>query len=107
MKVLPNTKYIEQLADGDVQFMQSCITVLKTEFVIDTDAYFEQFKQQEFYLCAKLVHKLKHKLLMLGLEGLCERIAVYEEELKQANTDFHLEFEKQIKEIKIYLNTLG
>jgi len=66
----PNLNYIEALSGGDITFKAKLIEVIKNEFPKESEAYFSNITQKNHQKAADDVHKLKHKISILGLEKL-------------------------------------
>lgn len=102
----PNLEYIKQLAGDDVAFEQKFIAILKDEFPVEKQEYIKTLQEGKTNETALLVHKLKHKLNILGLENAYRLAVTYEEELKMENTALKEEFSSILETIESYLKTL-
>lgn len=102
----PNLKYIKQLAGDDVAFEQKFIAILKDEFPVEKQEYIKTLREGKTNETALIVHKLKHKLNILGLENAYRLAVTYEEELKMENTALKKEFSGILDTIESYLKTL-
>ena len=102
----PNLAYIKEISGGDVEFEQSIIAVLKKEFPEEVKSFQGYFDNKNYLEAANLVHKIKHKISILGLkEGL--RIATnFETQLKKAEVALYSEFVNILNKIHVYLNGL-
>lgn len=92
MKETPNMSYIHQLSGGEKEFENRLIAILKREFPIEKETYENNLQKSNYQLCAENVHKLKHKISILGLEQGYEFAIKYEEELKTGNPKLSKEF---------------
>ncbi|NER12769.1 Hpt domain-containing protein [Leptobacterium flavescens] len=63
----PNLLYIDDLAGNDSMFKQKLIQVIKEELPEEIKIYLENYDKGEFVKAAQNVHKLKHKISILGL----------------------------------------
>lgn len=88
----PNLEYIVQLADGDTEFEQQFITILKEEFPKEKKAYLKSIKENNLAEAGQLVHKLKHKCNILGMENAYRLSVKFEDDLKANNIDRNVEF---------------
>jgi HPt (histidine-containing phosphotransfer) domain-containing protein len=102
----PNLTYIRELSDGDKVFEQQLITILKKEFPGELLAYQKNIKNNNFLETAQNVHKLKHKISILGLEKSYEIASEFEKELKREMKSNQFYFEKVLAQISLYLNTI-
>ncbi|OIQ20368.1 Hpt domain-containing protein [Lacinutrix sp. MedPE-SW] len=102
----PNQTYINSLSGGDEIFKQKLIEVIKKEFPEEKQIYFENFNANNFALAANNVHKLKHKISILGLEKSYDIAVTYENNLLEGSTNKKEEFETILKTISNYLETL-
>ena len=99
----PNLSVIQEISEGDSDFENSILEILKKEFSEEANQYNEYFTQQNFEETSNTVHKLKHKISLLGLKNGLELAAVYEKELKEGKTEFHEKFSEILSKINVYL----
>lgn len=78
----PNLNYIKELAEGDKAFEAKLIAVLKKELPEELEEYMNNFRKKNFLKTAENVHKLKHKISILGLTKGYEEAALYENDLR-------------------------
>ena len=102
----PNKSYIKSLSGGNIEFEKKLITVIKSEFPIEKETYLKNITAKKYIETAENVHKLKHKISILGLEKSYEIAAQYENELRENNTNLKDEFDTILKTITDYLITL-
>lgn len=67
MEQQPNLNYIKELSGGDVHFEQKFIKVLQEEIPLEKTTYISCISEQKYKETGDLVHKIKHKLSILGL----------------------------------------
>lgn len=79
----PNLDYIKTLSDGDEQFEAKIISVLKKELPAEIEEFKKSLKDMDFVKSAENVHKLKHKISILGLTKAYEEAASFENDLKK------------------------
>ena len=104
--MIPNSSYIDSLSGGDPVFRQKLIDVIIKEFPEEKEAYYTSYKANNYTKSAGNVHKLKHKISILGLEK-SYRIAVdYENNLKEGKTDLQDKFEDILNTMTDYIATL-
>lgn len=102
----PNRTYLEQLSGGDVAFEKQIISILKKEFPEEVLEYQNSIKNDNFLKTAENVHKLKHKISILGLEKGYELATDFEKELKNEMNTLQVSFEKVLNQISSYLSTI-
>ncbi|NER11595.1 hypothetical protein SAMN06265375_10335 [Muriicola jejuensis] len=102
----PNLTYIKQLAGGDKTFEDKFITILKDEFPLEKEEYYNALHSERFKDTAMIVHKLKHKLNILGLEKGYGTAVQYEEELLAGKSSLSGAFEEILQTIDAYLKTI-
>lgn len=102
----PNFSYIDDLAGGDIEFRDKLLSLLKKELPGEIDLYVKTISEKDFKKSAEAVHKIKHKITILGLEETYNAAVKYEEELKEGNAEFHKEFFEILKNMTIFLEKI-
>lgn len=102
----PNLSYINNLSGGDKVFEDKLITIIKAEYPLEKDIYFKNIESNNFKETAENVHKLKHKISILGLEKSYEVANNFEENLKENSLAGKEEFENILNMITDFLATL-
>ncbi|MFB9052769.1 Hpt domain-containing protein [Formosa undariae] len=102
----PNLSYIKSMSGGDLAFEQKLIDIIKLEFPEEKTVYYVNLNARNFKLTAENVHKLKHKISILGLEKSYEIAVAFEENLLQGNTTLNDQFESILNTITNYLQKL-
>lgn len=100
----PNLDYINNIAGGDEEFKQQLIAILKKEFPIEKELFLSNFNQKEYKQASENVHKIKHKLSMLGLTKEEALASTFEDNLKENNTGLHKKFINCLTKVSNYLN---
>jgi len=90
----PNFTYINSLSRGDKAFEAKLVAVIKAEFPIEKATYIKNIQEKNYKEAAENVHKLKHKISILGLD---------ENNLKENTSTLKEEFEKILQTITDYL----
>ncbi|MFC4633537.1 Hpt domain-containing protein [Dokdonia ponticola] len=103
---LPNLSYIDQLSAGNISFKEKLITVIKEEFPDEKEVYLANIQTKNYKEAAENVHKIKHKISILGLEKSYEIARTFENNLKEGNTDLKEDFKNILHVISEYLITL-
>lgn len=99
----PNLNYIKELSGGDIEFEQSIINVLKIEFPQEYDLFTNNFEKGNYIEAADNVHKIKHKISILGLNKGLLLASEFEKNLKSNDIKLHKEFLKVLDKIHVYL----
>lgn len=102
----PNLSYIHSMSGGDKSFENKLIDIIKKEYPEEKAIYLENISVRNFKLAAENVHKLKHKISILGLEKSYETAVAFENNLLEGNTTLSNEFESILTTITNYLNQL-
>jgi HPt (histidine-containing phosphotransfer) domain-containing protein len=106
MKERANLNYIEKLSGGDKAFQVKLIGIIKSEFPEEVRIYHDNLKSNNYELAASNVHKIKHKISILGLEkgyGIAEE---FENDLHRNDTHLSNEFNEILESIFSFLDTL-
>ena len=106
IKETPNLNYIEQLSGGDLSFQNKLIGIIKTEFPEEETIFLNNVKSNNFKEASENVHKLKHKISILGLEKSYEVAANFENNLLENSAEGKEDFEIILKTITNFLATL-
>ncbi len=102
----PNLSYIKELADGDAEFEADLIAILKKELPKEKEAFIESIRKQHYQNSAEHVHKIKHKISILGLEKSYVFAIDFEEELKNDNPTKYDTFLSILQNMEEFLMTL-
>ncbi|OUR98352.1 histidine kinase [Flavobacteriales bacterium 33_180_T64] len=102
----PNLSYIYSMSGGDKAFEQKLIVIIKDEFPEEKNVYFQNISAKNYKLAADNVHKLKHKISILGLEKSYEIAGAFENNLLEGHTKLQKEFESILTTITNYLQHL-
>ena len=102
----PNLTYMLKLSDGDKSFETQLISILKTEFSREKKIFSKSISANDFDQTAEIVHKLKHKISILGLEKGYKLAGDYENNLRENNKSLTLEFSNVLDVISNYLKQI-
>ena len=102
----PNLSYINTLSGGDETFKNKLITIIKTEFPNEKVIYFKNIESKNFKEASENVHKLKHKISILGLEKSYAIAVDYENNLKTNSLEGEVDFNIILQLITDYLETI-
>lgn len=101
-----NLSYIESMSGGDKAFEQKLIDIIQKEFPEEKEVYFNNINAENFKEAAENVHKLKHKISILGLVKSYEVAVDYENNLIDNSTKGKEDFESILQLMTDFLETL-
>ncbi|TRO63342.1 Hpt domain-containing protein [Christiangramia sabulilitoris] len=93
----PNLSYIHQLSGGDKAFEARLMEVVKRELPEESQTWRDNISSGNLDDAASSVHKLKHKISILGLEESYRFAETYEDELREGFNIRQEEFEKLLQ----------
>lgn len=102
----PNLSYIKKLSGGDVAFENQMIAIIKEEFYEERKVYLNNLESKNFEETAENVHKLKHKISILGLENSYSVAVDYENNLRDNDAQLSEAFEAILTKMESFINTL-
>jgi HPt (histidine-containing phosphotransfer) domain-containing protein len=102
----PNLNYIDEISHGDEHFKNKIISLLKEELPQEIKAYQDNFKAENYEAAAGNVHKLKHKIAILGVPKAQIITSQFERNLKNNNPTLNLDFDTIIKNISKFVENL-
>jgi hypothetical protein len=102
----PNFSYLNSFTGGDKAFEEKILTLIKKEFPEERDIYLNNIVINKFDLAANNVHKLKHKISLLGLEESYGLASQHELNLIDGNNNLHENFTKILDIMARFLNEL-
>jgi HPt (histidine-containing phosphotransfer) domain-containing protein len=90
----PNLNYINDLAGGDDSFRAKLIGVIKSELPGEIAEYRDNLEASNFNAAANNVHKLKHKISVMGMEKSYYLAETFENNLRENDAQKASEFDK-------------
>lgn len=102
----PNLAYLEELARGDESLRKRLVDIIKNEFPEEKEAYYKTLKNKDYKKTEENVHRLKHKIIILGLEESYKIANKFEHDLRELNLDRVKDFDKILTAISSYLKTI-
>ena len=102
----PNLSYIDSLSGGDEAFKNKLISIIKAEFPQEKAVYVKTITSNNFKEAAEIVHKLKHKISILGLEKSYEVAVNFENNLLEKSKTGQVEFENILQIMTDFLTTI-
>lgn len=90
----PNLNYINDLSGDDLIFRAKLIATLKKELPEETAQYENSMKNSALKEAAGVVHKIKHKISIMGMEKSYYLAEEFENNLKNQSAVLKPEFDK-------------
>ena len=81
----PNLDQVDLICGKNMVYRKRLLNVIKRELFLEAANYKENFKSGNFMECSENVHKLRHKISILGLEDAYYFALTYEEDLRIFN----------------------
>lgn len=103
MKEQPNLSYIHQLSGGDKVFEDKLMSVVKRELPEEIFSYRTSIFEKNLLKASSCVHKLKHKISILGLEKSYYFAESYEEDLREGSNTGQQEFEEILQRMLTFI----
>lgn len=102
----PNLSYVDELARGDETVRKTLIDVIKSEFPEEKEDYYKSLEDKEYKKIEENVHRIKHKISILGLEKSYEKANTFEHNLREESLVGFEDFEKILTAISAYIETI-
>ncbi|MCW4470820.1 Hpt domain-containing protein [Flavobacterium sp. MFBS3-15] len=102
----PNLIYIDSLSGDDFEFKAKLIATLKRELPLEVENYNESANNRNFFEMAAIVHKLKHKISILGMEKSYYLAEEFEDNLKKQSAVLKPEFDEVIASLQDFTASL-
>ena len=102
----PNLSYIEELSGGDNAFKEKLIAIVKKELPREISDYKTNIEAASYEKAAENVHKLKHKISILGLEEAYYMAMDYEEDLRNERLECQSKFEAILLQMSQFIELL-
>ena len=99
----PNLNYIKELSGGDLVFEENILNVLKKEFPEECSLFNKNFEKQDYNELANNIHKLKHKVSILGLKKDLALSSQFEKDIKKGDVKLYQDFVNILNKIHVYL----
>ncbi|MBT8316502.1 MAG: Hpt domain-containing protein [Lutibacter sp.] len=106
MSEKPNLNYLHEISGGDDEFEKKLLEIVKKELPNEINSYKKFLNENNFKQASELVHKIKHKISILGLEKSYQVAIDYEENLKIDNLNLKKEFEEILNSMVCFIKTV-
>lgn len=103
MAEIPNLDYIKEISGGNEEFEKKFLSIIQLEFPKEKEDYSNLLSSGQLEESAKVVHKIKHKLGILGLSNGYKMAIRYEEDLKIGNTALKDDFEDILTAVEEFI----
>jgi HPt (histidine-containing phosphotransfer) domain-containing protein len=102
----PNLEYVDSLARGDESVRKILINTIKMEFPKEKEDYDISLKNKDYKKIEENVHRIKHKISILGLDKSYEKANEFEHNLRENSLSGIRDFEKTLIVISEYIKTM-
>ena len=99
----PNLNYIKKIASGDEEFQNKILNIIRKEIIHESQEYKNLLDQKEYKKLGQLIHKIKHKMNILGMESSVQIANQIEYDLRSNNISNLYKIELIIVQIKQFL----
>lgn len=103
MNETPNLNYIDTLSNGNVLFTKTLLDIIKKELSQEIETYQLHLKNRDLTKTAADVHKLSHKIRILGLEKSWQIAEDYREGLFKNNLKLKSNFESILTAMLLFI----
>ncbi len=100
----PNLSLIKEISGNDIEFENNILNIIKLEFPEEVKLFKTNFEEKKYIEASNNIHKIKHKISLLGLKKGLETASAYEIELKEGNIKLHPNFIEILDKIHVYLS---
>ena len=102
----PNLNYIKDLAGDDLVFQNQFIDIIRTELPLEVMQYKDNIDKLRLREASEDVHKIKHKINILGLTDSYKIANSHEEELREGNAGKQSDFISILVVMQKFINTI-
>ncbi|TVZ27835.1 hypothetical protein JM83_2900 [Gillisia sp. Hel_I_86] len=106
MKEQPTVTEINKICGDNLNYRERLILVIKNELISEVEVYKKNISMENYIECAENVHKLKHKISVLGLEKSYELAVLFEQDLRNSDLKRKNDFDKILKSMLIFTSQL-
>jgi HPt (histidine-containing phosphotransfer) domain-containing protein len=102
----PTLSTIKEIALGDGEFENKLLSIIKRELPAEIELYQQNYANKDYLLVAGNVHKLNHKISILGLKEGNLKAVKFENELRDGNCGLKKEFDGLLEKMTQFLNDI-
>ena len=103
MTEVPNLNYIKEVAGGNEEFEQRFLNIIQDEFPKEKEDYLNFLGSGELEEAGKIVHKIKHKLGILSMNGSYQLAIQYEEDLQYGDMKLKEDFFNVLQIVEAFI----
>lgn len=103
MSEIPNVNYIDGLSKGDELFVKKILGIVVRELPVEIETYQKYLEEGNYSKTADAVHKLKHKVRILGMEEGYLLAEKYEQNLKSEDLGLKSDFEEILETMLFFV----
>jgi hypothetical protein len=103
MKESPNLNYINKISKGNETFTAKLLEIIKKELSGEIETYHVNLITGDLKETAGIVHKLTHKIKILGLHNGQQVAEQYREELLLKNFKLKIDFENILSSMELFI----
>jgi len=102
----PNLNYIKNMSQGDKEFENKLLDIIKKELPEEITTYEKNLFSKKYELAAGNVHKIKHKISILGLMESYKIAEEFENDLLEGSLKLQDDFDQILKTMSDFINKL-
>lgn len=102
----PNLEYFDKLSNNNITFKQKLIDIVKYEFPLELSVYQDCIANNSLKEASEAVHKLKHKIGVLGMTDSYTLAETFEHSLRDGLNEKQAEFESVLKTVKAFIDQI-
>lgn len=103
----PGLAYVNQIAgERDFDFERKFLAILKAEFKAEMGEYLYHIRIDEPRAAAEIVHRMKYKLSVLGMEKGFAFAERHKEKLQLGDTSYDGDFKIILETISVFLRAI-
>lgn len=102
----PNLSYIKKISKGDASFEENILGIITEELQGEIDNYYNFLKNNNLKKAKVYIHRIKHKMSILGLEKSYEITNTFENSFLSSKREHQVYFESMLPIMINYLKTL-
>ena len=103
----PNLRYLDDLAGTDLAFRGQMLQIIRSELEQERKAYAFALEHKNWKEAGDWVHKMKHKIGILGLKAGYRLTQRYEEGLRREDPALSDGFEAILEQMEAYLKSIS
>ncbi len=105
----PNLNYVNNLCGNDMAFKQLIIITLKKELPLEIKEYQNKIQNNNFTATAEIIHKIKHKIIILGMEKsyyLAEEFEINLQKTQAFKNEVKVGFDEVLNKMQDFVDSL-